>query len=152
LISVGSVVQVHPDPPRVDRGCSSAGRAPALQAGGRRFDPDQLHHFRSQESGVRKQGSGKKLRREAARFILDCWMLSSDACIDRLFFKNLEEVKRSDAVRDPRREGYVPRGESGGRSTGFDDCIVASSCHCGMGRQPSAEVKACSGETLGSNS
>ncbi len=27
------------------RGCSSAGRAPALQAGGRRFEPDQLHHW-----------------------------------------------------------------------------------------------------------
>jgi hypothetical protein len=27
-------------------GCSSAGRAPALQAGGRRFDPDQLHQKR----------------------------------------------------------------------------------------------------------
>ncbi len=26
------------------RGCSSIGRAPALQAGGRRFDPVQLHH------------------------------------------------------------------------------------------------------------
>ena len=26
------------------RGCSSVGRAPALQAGGRRFDPDHLHH------------------------------------------------------------------------------------------------------------
>ena len=25
-------------------GCSSAGRAPALQAGGHRFDPGQLHH------------------------------------------------------------------------------------------------------------
>ena len=25
-------------------GCSSIGRAPALQAGGRRFDPVQLHH------------------------------------------------------------------------------------------------------------
>jgi hypothetical protein len=25
-------------------GFSSAGRAPALQAGGRRFDPDKLHH------------------------------------------------------------------------------------------------------------
>ena len=25
-------------------GCSSAGRAPALQAGGHRFDPDYLHH------------------------------------------------------------------------------------------------------------
>ena len=27
------------------RGHSSAGRAPALQAGGRRFDPVWLHHF-----------------------------------------------------------------------------------------------------------
>ena len=26
-------------------GCSSIGRAPALQAGGRRFDPVQLHHI-----------------------------------------------------------------------------------------------------------
>ena len=25
-------------------GCSSAGRAPALHAGGHRFDPDTLHH------------------------------------------------------------------------------------------------------------
>ena len=28
-------------------GCSSAGRAPALQAGGQRFDPAQLHHSRA---------------------------------------------------------------------------------------------------------
>ena len=34
-------------------GCSSAGRAPALQAGGHRFDPDYLHH------GMK--GLGKKL-------------------------------------------------------------------------------------------
>ena len=27
----------------IERGCSSAGRAPALQAGGRPFDPGQLH-------------------------------------------------------------------------------------------------------------
>ena len=27
------------------RGCSSAGRAPALQAGGHRFDPVHLHHY-----------------------------------------------------------------------------------------------------------
>ena len=31
------------------RGCSSAGRAPALQAGGHRFDPVHLHHFRKEE-------------------------------------------------------------------------------------------------------
>jgi hypothetical protein len=28
-------------------GCSSIGRAPALQEGGRRFDPVQLHHILS---------------------------------------------------------------------------------------------------------
>lgn len=28
------------------RGISSAGRAPALQAGGRRFDPVILHHYK----------------------------------------------------------------------------------------------------------
>ena len=33
-------------PPRLPRGCSSAGRAPVLQAGGRGFDPHQLHHAR----------------------------------------------------------------------------------------------------------
>ena len=30
---------------RNEWGCSSIGRAPALQAGGRRFDPVQLHHI-----------------------------------------------------------------------------------------------------------
>ena len=44
-----------------DWGISSAGRAPALQAGGRRFDPDILHHssmpvlLRNVESCVVKQ-------------------------------------------------------------------------------------------------
>ena len=41
------MVRIHPDPPGSvgsnERGCSSIGRAPALQAGGRRFDPVQLH-------------------------------------------------------------------------------------------------------------
>ena len=39
------------------RGHSSAGRAPALQAGGRRFDPDWLHH-----SDFRKLMDGHKQR------------------------------------------------------------------------------------------
>ena len=37
-----SEVQVFPDPP-LYRGYSSAGRAPALQAGGQEFDPPYLH-------------------------------------------------------------------------------------------------------------
>src|SRR6185436_1811595 len=49
------MVRVHPDPPDT-WGCSSAGRAPALQAGGHRFDPVHLHqnttfaHWRSIDS------------------------------------------------------------------------------------------------------
>ena len=30
-------------------GCSSAGRAPALQAGGQEFDPPHLHHRASED-------------------------------------------------------------------------------------------------------
>ena len=61
LISVRSEVQILPGPPSTDQkpevrdqtgslisdlwdgGCSSAGRAPALQAGGHRFEPVHLH-------------------------------------------------------------------------------------------------------------
>ena len=57
LISVGSQVQILPGPPLLGRqkrrrtrgrpawGRSSVGRAPALQAGGHRFDPVRLHHM-----------------------------------------------------------------------------------------------------------
>ena len=48
LISVRSIVQIYLGPPgsrkRLLRGYSSIGRAPALQAGGCRFDPGYLHH------------------------------------------------------------------------------------------------------------
>ena len=33
-------------------GYSSAGRAPALHAGGQRFDPAYLHHFLEQKSNI----------------------------------------------------------------------------------------------------
>jgi len=36
------------------RGFSSAGRAPALQAGGRRFDPVNLHQFKYESSNLSK--------------------------------------------------------------------------------------------------
>jgi hypothetical protein len=58
LISVRSEVQIFPGPPTLrararcregdgpsDWGRSSAGRAPALQAGGHRFDPVRLHQL-----------------------------------------------------------------------------------------------------------
>ena len=38
------------------RGCSSAGRAPALQAGGHRFDPGQLHQISNQMARRERYG------------------------------------------------------------------------------------------------
>ena len=34
-------------------GCSSAGRAPALHAGGQEFEPPHLHHAKSENDGAR---------------------------------------------------------------------------------------------------
>jgi hypothetical protein len=59
------------------RGCSSAGRAPALQAGGRRFESDHLHHcpwikdggwscsggYRGEAKAIGVDGFNVKLRR-----------------------------------------------------------------------------------------
>ena len=58
------MVRTHPDPPAAiphRRGHSSAGRAPALQAGGHRFDPGWLHQ--------QSQGTSKRAR---ARLELHC--------------------------------------------------------------------------------
>ncbi len=70
MISVRSEVQVFPGPPRIRSGgsgfrlptsppwgCSSVGRAPALQAGGHRFDPVQLH-----QDGARRPRSAPAAR------------------------------------------------------------------------------------------
>ena len=56
------MVRIHLDPPhailrfvRNCRGISSAGRAPALQAGGRRFEPVILHHASAVVYGARSR-------------------------------------------------------------------------------------------------
>src|SRR5215469_11262256 len=93
------MVRIHPDPPLClhkarqiplsvyDWGISSAGRAPALQAGGRRFDPVILH-----------QSSMPSVRFEHKPGITH-WRLSQSERYDaslrkyRLsFFNNQEEV------------------------------------------------------------
>ena len=82
MITRGSLVRAQPDPPRIRlcrfRGFSSAGRAPALQAGGRRFDPVNLHQDIKPKSIKRLIG-----------FRFD--LLTIIGCF--LFFNNLEEVK-----------------------------------------------------------
>ncbi len=40
------------------RGCSSAGRAPALQAGGQEFDPPHLHREEEKKHWMRAHSSG----------------------------------------------------------------------------------------------
>jgi hypothetical protein len=53
------------------RGHSSVGRAPALQAGGRRFDPVWLHHTRVERgifgSSVAKQIRSRRVAPQATR-------------------------------------------------------------------------------------
>ena len=64
--------RLHPSPV-IKRGCSSAGRAPALQAGGQEFDPPHLHHLLSfsKESKQRKlQNCWKARRKFGAEVIL----------------------------------------------------------------------------------
>ena len=72
------MVRIHPDPPAgaheertsIGRGHSSAGRAPALQAGGHRFDPGWLHQ--PHEAGISKQ----RRARDAAWCFLKAWEAS----------------------------------------------------------------------------
>ena len=71
------MVRVHQDPPQKKRGLSSAGRAPALQAGGQRFDPVSLHQALAR---LQKFFEIKNFCERAAFFAV-CF----------LFFKNLEK-------------------------------------------------------------
>ena len=86
------MVRVHPDPPRSgrrlkrglmtrNRGCSSIGRAPALQAGGHRFDPVHLHHLAKRQTKVR----------DAVKARISVWSLTKIAVS---IFNNSEEAKR----------------------------------------------------------
>ena len=52
------------------RGISSAGRAPALQAGGRRFDPVILHQFHSAGT-TRKRARSAGSTRARLRLVLE---------------------------------------------------------------------------------
>src|SRR5215471_218597 len=83
------MVRIHPDPPvECHRGCSSVGRAPALQAGGHRFDPVQLHQTASRPLGAGLRNF-TRVRKQAATLTSDLWIRV------RLFFNKTEEVKRT---------------------------------------------------------
>ena len=103
MISVGSVVQIYSGPPAhgprrqtlrgwpprdasslVSRGISSAGRAPALQAGGHRFEPGILHQspltrgarFARQTLGQHSLPTAGSFRR---------WLLAAPSLASKLF-------------------------------------------------------------------
>ena len=62
-------------------GLSSAGRAPALQAGGRRFDPDRLHHRRTARFGggglaVERSDMPSSKEEEKVCSLVELWLLS----------------------------------------------------------------------------
>ena len=113
MIRRGSLVRFQLDPPTIIcRGISSAGRAPALQAGGRRFDPVILHqHFfgcgftvplvrRYLVIGSRWVRNGGFLLAQRSMFILRKVVVCVGVNILRwvnpheLFFNNLEEAQQ----------------------------------------------------------
>jgi hypothetical protein len=74
------------------RGVSSAGRAPALQAGGHRFDPGTLHRSTRRKQPV----SGPLLDRSCQRFVSLNWPKARDAA-----FK--PRISRADVLVDGSR-------------------------------------------------
>ena len=70
-------------------GCSSVGRAPALQAGGHRFDPVQLHQFR--EAGILEVAAIS----EFAGKLQGLPLIFGQTAAIRLLFNKTEEVKRT---------------------------------------------------------
>jgi hypothetical protein len=77
------VPDILPSATALDRGRSSAGRAPALQAGGRRFDPVRLHQAPSSQgrcdAGLAMPGDGsskEEIGSGSAAYgglVLECW-------------------------------------------------------------------------------
>ena len=85
------MVRIHPDPPVSYRGCSSVGRAPALQAGGHRFDPVHLHQYSREKS--QDAGRSRRLKRfsERSQVSLSAYFWSFDRRGCSLF-NNSEEA------------------------------------------------------------
>src|SRR3954467_4130817 len=89
------MVRIHPDPPNQLKkpwGHSSAGRAPALQAGGHRFDPDWLH-----QQARRRQDTRRKAQEESAISFANAKLIGASSfhrSVDRLLFNNPEEGSR----------------------------------------------------------
>ena len=72
---------------KIARGCSSAGRAPALQAGGQRFDPAQLHQMLARG----RSSAGRALQSHCRGRRFDSARLHHCPNMRRLHFRSLEE-------------------------------------------------------------
>ena len=110
------MVRIQPDPPILPElqawGISSAGRAPALQAGGRRFDPVILHQFLRARRSAHARSRGEIWRERFER--IGCCSLTirrvesalpaaapegawscrrQDDCVTRLQFEREQRVR-----------------------------------------------------------
>ena len=93
-----SEVQILPDPPvtwiirKAIRGHSSVGRAPALQAGGRRFDPDWLHQPWALFARARDVSSVREATHTSSAVYLWLYVARVFTTPVTVFFKNSEVV------------------------------------------------------------
>ena len=88
------MVRIHPDPPVSYRGCSSVGRAPALQAGGHRFDSVHLHHFERTKPQDEERSSSliRVSERSQVSYAAYFWSFDLRGCS---LFNNSEEASAS---------------------------------------------------------
>ena len=128
MIRRGSLVRIQPDPPRIAGRCrspwgiSSAGRAPALQAGGRRFDPVILHQVMLVFVGcsVQTKGSRRSANRQdgAGHFGLS----SKDGCCS-LTICRVESALLMESVRPSKGLMHRAIGNILIASTDFNEAI-----------------------------
>jgi hypothetical protein len=131
------------------RGHSSAGRAPALQAGGHRFDPGWLHrrpicrYFLVVEClrmalQLAPAAEPNILFCRASAFSATCCLESTDITADRCVRRNVRRglpVRSSrDASRHRHGRGTYTRGDPGRGDTKRAGCVRARPLRCGCAR------------------
>jgi hypothetical protein len=75
-------------------GCSSIGRAPALQAGGHRFDPGQLHQITGNSDRNRQEAKLPNAGRQTDTVIIIYFTVTRNVVLA----PNIEQVRRAAIV------------------------------------------------------
>ena len=80
------------------RGCSSAGRAPALQAGGQRFEPAHLHQHIDNRIGLSRSPECRKAKLDPLSNLKGCATRATDDVTEKTALQRLRNGYRSNKL------------------------------------------------------